>query len=72
MKKKLEIFEKCPNCAEELESGFVISRSPIYWSDKIPRLICTGRLPITGTRLLCAWSASQRCPKCKLVILKHL
>lgn len=72
MKKKLEIFAKCPNCVEELESGFITSRTPIYWSDRIPGTICDGRYPITGSRFGCAWSASQRCPKCKLVILKHL
>ena len=57
---------KCPYCQQQMQEGFLSSRSPVFWSEEV-----SGDLLLGGKLGLVVRPRAYLCRSCKTVITQY-
>ena len=64
----------CPVCGLVMEKGYIISSRGVFWSDHVPKLVCTGEpLGPNADKIMggCASVEAYRCRRCRILRYHH-
>ena len=65
---------KCPYCQQQMQEGFLSSRSPVFWSEEVSGLPVPtrrGDVPLGGALGLAVRPRAYLCRTCKTVITPY-
>jgi len=65
-----QLLGKCPECGSDMEKGYVITTSSLWW-DAVVHAWGHGGERLTSFSMLGQNVEAYRCPKCKIVFFKY-